>query len=323
MRSRTLRRIVSLLGAALWLLLCSGVDAQNAASFRIAVAGERCVSAARLTEMVEERARGAADALDVDVAIERLAAGFRARVEVRDARGRNVGGRELEVDGPCSELAEVLTLVIASSVGLREVSTPVPEPTRRPSQTDVSEAPAVTLSAGTPARWTVSLHATGRVVQGLAPSLGFGPDLGLFVGNGRLMLGLSGLWLPPRVSAPDARPVRTSGALGELHVCACALGTATNGVALCAGVQAGALRTVAQWLPDASRHWNALVQLLPGMRGQLRVWDRFGITLGLGASLPLLFPRFRYVSAAGSDVEHHAATLGFWGELGVSVGLDS
>jgi hypothetical protein len=88
-------------------------------------------------------------------------------------------------------------------------------------------------------------------------------------------------------------------------------------------MQAGALRTVAQWLPDTPSHWSALVQLMPGVRGQLRLLGRLGFTLGLGASVPVLFPRFTYVSSAGSEVPHHTVELGFWGELGFSVGFDS
>jgi hypothetical protein len=63
--------------------------------------------------------------------------------------------------------------------------------------------------------------------------------------------------------------------------------------------------------------WDALVQLAPSMHAPIALTTHFGLTLGGGAAVPLIFPRYAYADAEGKVATYHEVELGVWAELGL------
>ncbi len=319
----------ALLQAASW------ARAQAHPGFEIAVRapeGAGCVSGEALTEQIEARAgRPAATAdggagVQVDVVIEREAGGHRARVSMSNASGSVQAQRELTADGPCSALDDMLVLVIASSVGVsseplsvepprppQPPRAPLPEP--EPSHASDERSPAV---AAMP--WLVDLEASGRLLTGTLPDLHAAVGLGLFAAYGAFAVRAGGAWLPPATSQAALRLQHTGG-FGELDLCGRAAHAARFAVLLCAGVQAGALYAEAGPLGRETPRWDGLVQLAPRVTARFGLVSWAGLALGVGSTIPVMFPRYSYVSAAGADVRLHAASPGVFGELALWIRL--
>jgi hypothetical protein len=354
-RTERVKHHLAMLGASL-AMVAAVAHAQQPPGFAIAVQAPPnagCVDGARLTALVEERAgrpvsRGDASAqLAIDVVIAARAGGYVARVTITDAGARVLGEREIEVEGACEALTDMLTLVIASSVGVSTDMVPAatppaasppappPEPTAsaplrfavEPPNAPpvfVAEVPASNPSPSSlPVPWTFQLGAFGRVLTGVAPqpSVAFGLDL--FANHAGLSLGASALWLSPLAFGSDELDLRPTGIAGELNACGRAVHEARVALAFCAGFQAGALNAEASRLWRATQRWDALIQLSPSVRARWALSPRFGLGAALAAAIPVLFPRYSYVDAAGESTLYHAVAPGVWAELGIWIRVGS
>jgi hypothetical protein len=320
---RHISRLIALLGVV-------GVaHAQDAAGFRIALQAPedaRCVTTERLTQLVEERAgRTAARAgttarVQVAVVIAPRAAGYRASVTVSDGRQAS-GQRELSADGACSALDDVLTLVIAASVGVAAPAPPPADHQDRPrlEATRPLEPVRVGQADTEPTlAWSFDLDASLRVLTGVLPPPVAGASLALWVTHGALQLGVSGTWLPPvSPGDPSELRLRMTGGWGELDVCGRMSSIWRTSFAFCTGLQVGALRAVPNGLSSGTPRWDALVQLAPSVRMQLAVLPWLGPSLAVGAAIPLQFPQYSYRDTRGAAVFYHAVELGVWAQLGL------
>jgi len=329
------RRRSSMRFAAAWLcgvtwLAQARADAPVELSLRAPV-GAGCVSAAQLAERVHTRVGRAVDAQAaprVEVVIEAHANGYLARVTSQVADGRARRQRELTTRGACDTLDEMLVLVIASSVGVTPASAATPSP-RAPSKPvrlavdwpSERAAPQLAPAAvgGTASRalpWHFELGALAGVVTGLLPSAAFVTGASLLVMHGALGVRTAGTWLPnQRDHAPSPLQLRTTGGLGELGLCGRAAHTSQLAVLFCASAMGGAMRAEADPLWRRTSRWDGLLLLTPRVMARLQLLPRAGLELGLGSSIPLLFPRYTYANLAGDSVQAHAAELGVFAEL--------
>lgn len=333
-----------------WLLALSSVArAEGGAALRIelrAPDGAACTSAPALTERVVERV-GRADAgegVAVTVVIEAQGGGHRAQVTVRDASGQVLGQREIAEAGACTALDDTLTLVIASSVGVMtaepsEPAAPEPPPPPLPAEPEPEPAPraaeppasapprfvSTPPSSGPepPARWTFELELSGRGLTGVLPKPSASASLGGFAGHGDLGLSASASWLVPATLREDSElELHATGVWGELSACGRLAHAGLTAVWLCAGAHGGALRADAERLWRGHARWDALVQLVPSMRARIALASGFGLSLGCGADVPLVFPRYSYADAQGEVATYHEVELGVWAELGLWIGLN-
>jgi hypothetical protein len=254
------------------LMLCGVARGQDGVDFQITVhapAERGCPSAERLTDLVAQRAGRPALSgksnyrLSFDIVVESTTSGNRARVRVSDANGHDIGQRELTAEGACSVLEDMLTLVIASSVGVssapppaaqppvpREAKTPVTafriESEQPPDPATVQNTSARSQVAEPTVAWTIDLVAAGRALTGLLPKLSAAASLALFAEREGLGIGLSASWLPPVTThSQSAFELHSTGAWAEVSLCGRLARMPQSTVAFCGGLQAGALRAYA------------------------------------------------------------------------------
>jgi hypothetical protein len=326
------------------LLIFSGVaQAADGVGFRIALHAPEhaaCISADRLTSLVEERTGrtavgGSGPRLTVDVVIERREPGYRALVSTSDSSGRDAGQRELLVEGACTALDEMLTLVISSSVGVASVLQPTaatpPAPrvplqeahplqvASKPASTETDNDGLATPSRTPAAPWNLELSASARGLTGVLPNPGLGAALGVFAKHGGIWLGVSGTWLAPVTAVWRRLEWRATGGWAELNLCSGPALPWQASVAFCAGLQAGALRASAEGLWNSTPRVDALVQLAPSVRAGIGLVSRLALIFAIGATCPIVFPRYAFLDAASQLTPYHAVGLGVWAELGISI----
>lgn len=324
----------------LWLLCLSAsiARAQADSGFTLqlqAPNNEHCIDAASLTRAIEARtgrsarAPQTAAAVRVNVQIDRTAQGYRANLSIQNAQ------RELQVEGSCSELDEMLVVVIASSLGI----TPDSERKARAGTRTSPAAPVVawkldspltaaepiqprepvaTPEAGTSQPWQLEVSASARMLTAIMPRATFGPALSLFARWGALGLHASGTWLPSTAyTLPSTLTLRATGGLGELGVCGLAAGETRLLALFCADLSAGAIEARLDPLPRSAARWDGLVMLVPHAQARLQLSATFGVALALGAAIPVIFPRYLYGSTAGEQRAAHTPELGLFAELGL------
>jgi hypothetical protein len=328
--------------ALLFLLSTYGQGARaQSSSFSIALRAPEdagCPTERVLVRAVEARVGalatppGQQPSVAVSVGIDRTSSGFRAVVDVSDQSASEVGRRELRSDDSCDALFEVLTLVVAASIGVG--ASPVPEPRREPPPPPAAEQPPEPeQEANTreleivhdttpepPWRWAGA--AMLRLQTGIAPGALLAPSLALWASRGPLRLGVSGSWLLPRTDAlQDGLSLRTSGAYGELDLCGMVAQSARAGLGICVASQAGAMHATLQGLALPAPRWDALFQLAAGVHAELLWSEHLGVALALGAALPIVYPRYSHVDERAQQRVDHTVELGVWGGLGLWVGL--
>ena len=112
------------------------------------------------------------------------------------------------------------------------------------------------------------------------------------------------------------------GGIGQLDACAAAARGSRVVFTFCAGVQAGALYARAEPLARGQPRWDGLLQAAPSVRLRVLALASIGFALGLGATIPLVFPRYSY-SDAGSVGGLHAVELGMFAEFALWIRLGS
>jgi hypothetical protein len=276
-----------------------------------------------------ERALGvaldAAPPLRFDVAVQRLAAGYGASLQV-DGKTRTLNAPD------CSKLADAVAVAVALAIGAHEpvandavTSAPVAPPSPSPPPRDVVEPdPAAAPSEGNAPVPSVSAWLLGDA--GTLPSVAAGAALGAELGWRRLQLRVLALLLFEQHvdrSGQDGLPAEAGADLalfaGSLSACAAALGSfRSEGVVfLCAGPELGRLSGsgtgVSQrrsggslWLAprvDVGGCWH-----VPG--------SNIDLSLSASAAAPLLRDEF---VLEGAVPVHRASNV--IGRLGLGVGL--
>jgi|GEM_PF-6833499 len=274
-----------------------------------------CLDARALTAQLEARTGRLASvsnaALGIDVQIDAAANGYRAEVSVSGSQ------RELVVDGDCSELAEALVVVIASSLGMSEPPTK-PAPVREKLVQHVDPPPSAAPpnishtaerdASPDPLQLDVALAA--RMLTGIMPRPAFGPSLALLAQWRALGIRVGGTFLPSSAyPIQHAFSLEVSGGWVELGLCGRAAGGSRWSMLFCADVQGGPIRASVEPLRHGAPRWDALVMAVPRAETRLQMTPSFGASLGLGAAIPLIFPRYAYSNAAGRSWQRQAIPI--------------
>lgn len=283
--------------------------------------GAGCVDAAALTALLTARtgrsASGSDAAVGIDVQIEAAANGYRAVVSMSGSQ------RELVVAGDCSALDEALVVVIASSLGIREpLRAPAPAREQRVQHVDpppLAAVPEISHSAkgdGSSVPLQLDVGLAARMLTGILPRPAFGPGLALLAQWRALGVRIGGTFLPSR-DYPVQRglALEVVGGWAELGLCGRAAGGSRWSALFCADVHGGPIRASVEPLRHGEARWDALVMAVPRVEARLQVTTLFGASAGLGAAIPLIFPRYAYSSEQAEAVTAHTPELGVFVEL--------
>jgi hypothetical protein len=267
--------------------------------------------------------------------------GFAAVVVLEDAKGGEVGRRELVTRAThCSSLDDSLALVVALLVDSPEAQQQVLAQQREPEPPPAGEAPVapapvvpakprpLTIPEDTPARrepYRVNIAGTLRASAGGIPGVALGGELFLAVKPPRFVeLRVRGALFPgdQTILADPRRGGRF--ALAELHVELCPLEHELSGLRLagCLGQSVGRVRSQGFGFLRNAATDTVVFSLGAGASALYQVAEPIFILLGAGFSVPI--ERNTYVSRApdGSEQQVFRASVltgGAFGGLGVEL----
>jgi hypothetical protein len=283
--------------------------------------GSGCVDAAALTALLETRtgraASGSAAAPAIHVQIEAAANGYRAEVS------RSGSQRELVVDGDCSELAEALVVVIASSLGIREpLSKPAPARAQRIQPVDPPPSAALPNISHTrerdasPDPLQLDVVLAARVLTGIMPRPAFGPGLAWLAQWRALGIRVGATFLPSAAyPVQGGLALEVVGGWAELGLCGRAAGGSPWSALFCAEINGGPIRANVEPLRHGVTRWDALVMAVPRVEARVQATTWLGASVGLGAAIPLIFPRYAHRNEQAEAITAHTPELGVFVEL--------
>lgn len=219
----------------------------------------------------------------LEIAIEAQADGYRARIDLKDAQGTELGRRELEPLPRCADLLEPLALAIALALDPLQLGPPAPIRPDPPPSPEAVELPTQDLGQ-------FYLSAAPLLAVAALPTVGPG---------GRVELGMEGeLWgvgLEGRFLAPSSQAIE-GGEITAFIMAAALSGCAHLGAAAgCLVGSFGALRASSDRLLDERKASSAYGTL--GLRGRYGVEVAPPLSLGLTAEVATTLTRIELVDS--------------------------
>lgn len=301
---------------------------------------EQCIPNNVLAQSVEHRLGrkvfvSSADAeLSVEGTIQkRPGGGWRALITLRDAKGTTIGTRELErKEASCEAMTDPIVLVVALLIDPDAMARPRPLPTvddggaaesgDAGASSDPPPIPPQTPDAGPPVvptplpadrrsrpkaePWRMEGGVHGHVVNGLGPSPAVGAGVNAILYPPGIPVGFRGftsLFLPTTAEQDGARATFDMLLLGG-ELCPTLRGRVN--VMGCVGGHLGGLRpnakTNGRGIDEDAR---VLLDAAFELRLSLPLVAPIGATMGVGAAVPLLRPRFPFARRDGTEGEIH------------------
>jgi hypothetical protein len=245
--------------------------------------------------------------------------GFRAVISVRDSKGAELGTREIEEAGACSEMREELGIVIAVMIdpdAMSRASTPAPAPAPTPALAPTPAPPPPTPKPVAPvAKWRLDAGTSLAAEIGLMPhpSLGVHVDALLSPPRWIPLEGYGAIW--PYDAANDGAlhgqftVAWVGGGLCPLHF----LGERWLFYGCASGI-AGI-----EW-SQGSGSPNGLSPILAAAiegRVTLRVGGPFSVRAGASGVVPILRPS--YGTNASPTELYHLTVLAAVGDVGIGL----